>query len=102
MCIGVPMRIVETGEGWALCNNQGCVERVDMRLVGDRPADTWVLVFLGAARDVIGESEALNIRNALEALTLAASGSTVEHLFADLIDREPQLPEFLKDQVKGA
>ena len=101
MCIGVPMQVLDAGPGWALCDNGGSHARVDMRLVGDQPAGTWVLVFLGAAREVVGEAEALKIRNAVEALTLVASGADIDHLFADLIDREPQLPEHLRKTVSG-
>lgn len=100
MCIGVPMQVLDAGLGWALCDNGGSRERVDLRLVGDQPAGTWVLVFLGAAREVIGEAEALKIRDAVEALTLVASGQNIDHLFADLIDREPRLPEFLQLQTE--
>lgn len=98
MCIGVPMQVLDAGPGWALCDNGGSREQIDMRLVGDQPAGAWVLVFLGAAREVLGEAEALKIRDAVEALTLIASGANIDHLFADLIDREPQLPEFLRPQ----
>lgn len=100
MCIGVPMQVLDAGPGWALCANGGSHERVDLRLVGDQSAGTWVLVFLGAAREVIGEAEALKIRDAVEALTLVASGQNIDHLFADLIDREPRLPEFLQLQTE--
>ena len=91
------MQILDAGTGWALCDNGGAHERIDMRLVGDQSAGTWVLVFLGAAREVVGEAEALKIRDAVEALSQISSGAgDIDHLFADLIDREPQLPDFLK------
>jgi len=97
VCIGIPMRILDAGTGWARCDNGGARERIDMRLVGDQPPGTWVLVFLGAAREVVGEAEALKIRDAIEALTRVSSGDgDIDRLFADLIDREPQLPEHLR------
>jgi hydrogenase expression/formation protein HypC len=35
----------------------------------------------------------------LQALTLTLQGDTnIDHLFADLVNREPQLPEFLREQ----
>ena len=41
------------------------------------------------------------LRDALKALDMALRGETdFDHLFADLIDREPQLPEHLRDQHK--
>jgi len=101
MCIAVPMQVVESSPGWALCSAGGDDERrerVDVRLVGDQPPGTWVLVFLGAARDVIDEQRAMQTRDALEALRALQQGESIEHLFADLIDREPELPEFLRNQ----
>lgn len=105
MCIGVPMRIVEVGEGTALCQprNGGEQQRVDTLLVGELPVGSWVLVFLGAAREVLNEETAYQISDALSALDIAmhGSGSTdqIDHLFADLVDREPQLPDFLQPQT---
>jgi len=101
MCIAVPMQVVESSPGWALCSAGGEAERrerVDVRLVGDQPPGTWLLVFLGAARDVVDAQRAMQTRDALEALRALQQGESVEHLFADLIDREPELPEFLRNQ----
>jgi hydrogenase expression/formation protein HypC len=84
MCIGTPMQIIESGPVWALCASRTRGEpnyrRVDMRLVGAQPPGTWVLVFLGAAREVMGESQALQVLDAIEALTLARAGQNVDHL----------------------
>ena len=49
-------------------------QRVDLRLVGDQPPGTWVLVFLGAAREVIDEQRAMQTRDALEALRAVQAG----------------------------
>ena len=58
---------------------------------------TWVLVFLDAAREVLSARDAARIGDALKALALIGRGETdVDHLFADLIGREPELPEHLK------
>jgi len=101
MCIATPMQIIElNGPGWALCADgvdEGRREPADMRLVGDQPPGSWLLVFLGAARDVIDETRAHQTRDALLALHAVAAGAPFEHLFADLIGREPQLPEFLRE-----
>jgi hydrogenase expression/formation protein HypC len=68
-----------------------------MMLVGPQPIGTWLLVFLDTAREVLSEQKARQIADALEAMRLAMQGdSQVDHLFADLVGREPQLPEFLK------
>lgn len=99
MCIGIPMRVVEAGTFAALCEeprSDGRIE-IDMRLVGPQAAGTWVLTFLGAAREVIDAAEAALITDVLQALDVAMAGGTPpEHLFADLVAREPELPDFLK------
>ena len=102
MCIGIPMQVIEAGEGTALCSarNSSDVRRVDTLLVGDLSQGSWVLVFLGAAREVLDEKSAHQISDALTALDMAMHGNgAIDHLFADLVDREPQLPEFLRQQL---
>ncbi|NEV63410.1 HypC/HybG/HupF family hydrogenase formation chaperone [Thiorhodococcus minor] len=96
MCIGVPMQVIESGPVWAWCDDGGERQRVDMQLVGAQPPGAWVLVFLGVAREVMGETQALRVRDALAAMQAAMAGESVDHLFADLVDREPQLPEHLR------
>ncbi len=44
----------------------------------------------------MGETQALRVRDALIAMQAALAGEPVDHLFADLIGREPQLPEHLR------
>ena len=99
MCIAVPMQVLSTDGIWATCMD-GCDaggrERVDLRLVGEQPPGTWLLVFLGAAREVIDEQRAMQTVDALAALRAVQHGESVEHLVADLIGREPELPEFLR------
>jgi hydrogenase assembly chaperone HypC/HupF len=109
MCIGVPMQI-ESGDGIAAVavsrDADGSVERhtLDMLIVGTQPPGTWVLAFHGAARRVLDPLEARQIVDALAALALAldADPSTrvdgIDALFADLVDRPPQLPEHLRPQ----
>ncbi|MFN7573036.1 MAG: HypC/HybG/HupF family hydrogenase formation chaperone [Betaproteobacteria bacterium] len=100
MCIGVPMQVIEPDELGltALCESRGERKRLEMLLTGPQPPGTWVLEFLGAARRVLDEDEAQKILAALQALeaTLADPTAAVDHLFADLVDREPQLPEHLR------
>jgi hydrogenase expression/formation protein HypC len=103
MCIGVPLQ-VETpdGEGlFAVCAADGQRERLDMRLVGEQPVGTWVLAFQGAARRVLEADEAQQIRAALQALDQVLHGDAqgLDALFADLIDREPQLPPHLRAEA---
>ena len=98
MCIGVPMQVVEMRGAHALCEADGHSEVVDMLLVGDQPPGTWILNFLGTAREVLTPESADRIRAAILAVESVMRGETanVETLFADLIDRQPQLPEHLR------
>lgn len=98
MCMGIPMQVIDSGPGHALCcDRDGSHHCVDTQLVGQQPPGTWLLIFLGAAREVLDEVAAQRIGDALEALGRVMQGDTgVDHLFADLADREPQLPEFLR------
>lgn len=100
MCIGIPMKVVKSGTGYAICEHQGKSHQIDMQVVGDQPAGTWVLTFLNAAREVISEEDARKISDALLALDMALSGNAnFDHLFADLVDREPFVPDHLRDQI---
>ena len=68
-----------------------------MMLVGEQAVGSWILVFMDTAREVISAQHAEQIANALLAVELTLNGETdIEHCFADLINREPQLPEFLR------
>ncbi|MCU7809521.1 MAG: HypC/HybG/HupF family hydrogenase formation chaperone [Candidatus Thiodiazotropha sp. (ex Semelilucina semeliformis)] len=99
MCIGLPMQVVASESGYALCDGMGERRRVDTLLVGDQPVGGWLLVFLDSAREVLTEVQAEQIQKALQALDQVLNGETdVGHLFADLVEREPQLPEHLQQQ----
>ena len=97
MCIGVPMQIFERGTGSARCEGRGVAETLNLMLVGEQPVGTWVLAFRGTAMRVMSSAEARETNAALDALdaVLAGSGDIDAH-FADLVDREPALPEHLK------
>lgn len=99
MCIGRPVRIVEMLEFSALCAGpDGRQESIDMTLLGPQAAGTWVLVFLGHARSVLEPGQARQIQDALAALDGVMRGETpdVDRLFADLVNREPELPDHLR------
>ncbi|MEJ2622094.1 MAG: HypC/HybG/HupF family hydrogenase formation chaperone [Candidatus Thiodiazotropha sp.] len=99
MCIGIPMQVVSIEGATALCQGMGEQRRVDTLLVGEQPLGSWLLVFLNSAREVLTEQRAEQIRQALQALDLALSGeSQLDHLFADLVNRTPQLPEHLRQK----
>lgn len=95
MCIGLPMRIVSADAFTAMCERRGAVEPVSLLLIGPQPIGTSVLVHLGTAVRVLDDTEAQQIDDALDAVAAALDGRPFEHLFADLIDREPKLPAHL-------
>jgi hydrogenase expression/formation protein HypC len=102
MCIGIPMQVVEAGTIYAWCEGLGERRQIDMRLVGNVPVGHWVLVFLDSARERLAEKDAALITSALQALDLTMQGEhAVDHLFADLVDHEPELPAFLQTGPKG-
>lgn len=85
MCMGLPMKVLEAGFGYAICEDRGSQRSIDTMLVGEVKQGDWLLVFIDAAREVIAEEDALKIRDALKAVELAMSGEgDVDHLFADL------------------
>jgi hydrogenase expression/formation protein HypC len=96
MCLGVPMRIIEGDEVSALCARGDETRRVSMLLVGAQAPGTQLLIHIDTAIRVLDAQEAQLIDDALRGLDAALRGEEFESLFADLIDREPQLPEHLR------
>jgi hydrogenase expression/formation protein HypC len=96
MCLGVPMTIVETNGVSALCERRGERRRVSVLLLDQPPAGAQVLVFIDNAIRLLDAEEARLIDNAIDGLAAAGNGDGFDHLFADLIDREPELPEHLR------
>lgn len=85
----------------ALCAGPAGPERIDTLLTGPLAAGQWVLCFLGAAREIVDAERAAQIGAALAALQAIAAGTDdcaalVDRHFADLVGREPQLPDFLR------
>ncbi|MBS1140004.1 MAG: Hydrogenase expression/formation protein [Proteobacteria bacterium] len=96
MCLGIPAQVIECGEHFARCTGRNGETRVDLSLVGPQAPGTWLMTFLGAAREVIDAERAAAIDAALDALHAAQTGvDDFSAFFADL-DREPQLPDFLR------
>ena len=101
MCVGIPMQIISLESGGALCDWRGEKRLINTLLISDPQPGQWVLTFLDQAREILSEAQAQQIQQALEALELVANGDhNVDHLFADLVDREPQLPDFLKPEFE--
>jgi hydrogenase expression/formation protein HypC len=98
MCLGIPMRVVSTSQGAALCEADGEARNVSTMLVGDGAVvpGAHLLVHAGAAVRVIDADEARLIGDALRAVLAAAEGRDYTHLIADLVDREPPLPPHLR------
>ena len=97
MCIGIPMQILQTFPGYAICQTADASHRIDTLLVGEQPPGTWLLTFLNTAREVISSEQAQQINDALTALERVMQGDgDIDHLFADLINREPELPAHLQ------
>ncbi len=76
MCIGVPVQVIESGDLMALCRGRNGEEQVNMMLIGTQPEGSWVLNFLGSAREVLSEQDALNINKALDGLQAIMAGET--------------------------
>ncbi len=74
MCIGVPVQIIKSGDLMALCRGRNGEEHVNMMLIGAQPEGSWVLNFLGSARDVLSERDAINIDKALDGLQAIMTG----------------------------
>jgi hydrogenase expression/formation protein HypC len=98
MCIGVPMQVVGSDDMFAECEGRNGRQRLDTMLVGQVPPGTWLLAFQGRALRTMTDAEAAQTLAALEALDAVMRGSEtgLDAYFADLIGREPQLPDHLK------
>jgi hydrogenase expression/formation protein HypC len=96
MCLGVPMRVVEGDEISALCRRGEETRRVSMLLLGPQAPGTHVLVHIDTAIRTLDAEEARQIDDALRGLEAAMRGESFDDHFADLINREPQLPEHLR------
>lgn len=97
MCIGIPMQVIEAGTYQAWCQGQTEARMIDMRLLAPQPVGSWVLVFLGTAREILSPERAEQIQAALEGLRQIETGEfDAERWFSDLVGREPTLPDFLK------
>lgn len=102
MCLGVPMTVIECDDVTALCERHGERRRVSVALVGRQAPGSWLLVHIDTAVQTLQPDEALLIDDALAGLEAAMRGESVDHLFTDLVDREPELPAHLRASGKSA
>jgi hydrogenase expression/formation protein HypC len=84
MCIGIPMRVIESDGFTALCEVHGEQRRVNVMLIDGAEPGAWVLTHMGNAVRLLEEEEASQINEALEALNAALNGESVDGYFADL------------------
>jgi hydrogenase expression/formation protein HypC len=91
------MQVVRAEPGHALCEHHGALHRIDTALVGDVAPGDWLMTFLGAAREKMDEAAALQTLAATDALAALLRGEPVDldAAFADLVAREPALPDHL-------
>ncbi len=71
MCLGVPMRIIESDGFTALCERRGERRRVNVMLIEEAPSGAWVLVHISNAVRLLDEEEASLIDEALDELASA-------------------------------
>lgn len=98
MCLGIPVQVLEYGEHFARCAGRNGEVRIDLSLVGWQVPGTWLMTFLDAAREVIDAERAFAIDAALDALDAAHAGAIDFSAFFPDLEREPQLPDFLRTQ----
>lgn len=92
MCVGIPLCLTAVDGTNAIAHDGSAV---DLSLTGTLPPGTWVLGFLGAAREVISADEAALIGKALDGARRIMAGGDAGDAFADL-DRPPSLPPHLQ------
>lgn len=87
MCVGIPVQVIEADEFFAACRTRSGEERINTMLIGQQEVGTWLLAFLGHAREVITEQDAVHINKALDGLSAIMSGDDnidVDHYFPDM------------------
>ena len=96
MCVGIPMQILSVDGIAAQAADGPRREMIDLSLTGPLQPGTWVLTFLGTAREVIGADEARKIAAALDGLRSLMTGGDLGNAFADLDATPPRLPPHLQ------
>lgn len=99
MCVGKPAKILSVRGMLALCEAADGAAEISIALTPTVKPGDHVLVHLGSAMRVLGAEEAKQISDALQAVLKASDGQAFDHLLADLIDREPELPSHLRQSA---
>jgi hydrogenase expression/formation protein HypC len=96
MCLGLPMKLLAKDGNKGRALYKGGEENVDLSLTPEAEAGDFMLVFLGAARQVIDEAFAREVEAAHAAIESVMQGGDASAGFADLVGREPSLPPHLQ------
>lgn len=80
MCIGIPLRVIEAGDGMAVCAGDEGPRTVRTSLLGTVQPGDWLLVFLHDAVQTLDASRAAEIQ-----ATLALVGGALHGGAADLL-----------------
>lgn len=106
MCIAIPMQVVSSDGLSACCRNGPEEVRVNTELTGRAQPGDWLLVFQGSAVRPMEQSEALQMRAALGALSSVMEGTAtredIDAAFADITAHTGELPDFLKPRARGS
>ncbi|MDT7833627.1 HypC/HybG/HupF family hydrogenase formation chaperone [Aquabacterium sp. OR-4] len=74
MCIGMPMQVLATREGFAQVAGRGEQREVNTALVGPVQPGDWLLVFLDTARECIDAARAAEVDATLDLVQAAMAG----------------------------
>jgi len=96
MCVGIPLQLIARDGIRGDVIEDGVPGLVDLSLTPEAQPGDWLLVFLGAAREVVSAEEAAKISAALGGLRALMTGGDLGDAFADLEARAPQLPPHLQ------
>jgi len=93
------MQVVEANETSAICSGRNGRQMINTMLVGEVEPGQWLMTFLDAAREIIDAEQAALVNAALDGLQSVADGGEIDidRYFADLANREPVLPDFLRE-----
>ena len=92
------MQVVEPGDLVAVCEGRNGREQINVMLVGYQEKGTWLMTFLGSAREVISEDQAWKTNQALDALEAVMSGEgdvDIDAYFPDLVAKGQVPPKKL-------
>lgn len=94
------MQVIEANENSAVCVGRNGRQVINTMLLGRVEVGQWLMTFLDAGREVIDEQRAGMVNAALDGLQALSEGGEVnlDLFFADLVSREPTLPEFLRKE----